>query len=518
MLLGKRQWEMKRLKKLLEKSDENRGVFKIGPFSMRGNIPVHYKRLSCTEEEGDRLAAVGAKWMAVCFNVRLYYTQAMIAGAMLSGDYDTVVVVTPSQYGKSWLLGHVAPVMAYHHQKLTVAAATANTTEIIMTYIRQSIRSANDDIKNAIVGEALKKIDKLDASMSKLRVSFADGGSIDAITLGDSFNDNSHNKAVGRGGGYIVDEAAMCSEQSLAEIGRRELSNVDGKKDMLVMISNPHKPGVFYDYLTNEHLDDRTIVIWMDALTACQEGRWSAEHVLESDFAKREDTRSRYWMCELPRSGVGMFDDVKVGYPPEGPRMKFMGVDAAYKGKDNVVLTMASQGVGVSIDEILTIKSTPWIDGKTSDDICDTIARIYHQTGCAFVCVDVGFGVWLIEGLLRRGVNCMGVNFGAGPTKERVKQRHYAAVNAHNLRAELHLDLQGLIEDQSITFTPEAYNQVKDVLPYVSCDRKSNGKILVRPKIEIKNMIGKSPDELDSVLLALHAMILYSMYDEAFIA
>ena len=483
---------------------------------MRGNIPVHYKRLTCSDDEAMRLARIGASELLAAFNVRLYYTQAVIAGAMLSGDYDTVVVTTCSQYGKSWLLGHVAPLMAFRHERLTVAAATANTTEIIMTYIRQSIRSAMPDIKNAIIGEALKKIDKLDASMSKLRVSFADGGSIDAITLGDSFNDNSHNKAVGRGGGYIIDEAAMCSEQSLSEIGRRELSSVDGGKDMLVMISNPHKPGVFYDYLTDEHPDSRTIVIWMDALTACQEGRWSAEHVLESDFAKREDTRSRYWMCELPKSGVGMFDDVIVDQCPGS--MKFMGIDAAYKGKDNICLTMVSQGEKVSVDEILTIKSTPWIDGKTSEDICDTVARIYHQTGCAFVCVDVGFGVWLIEGLLKRGVNCMGINFGSGPTKERLKLHHYAASNAHNMRAELHLDLQGLIEDQSIVFAPDAYNQIKDVLPYIACDRKSNGKILVRPKIEIKNMIGKSPDELDSVLLAIHALILYGMYDVAFIA
>lgn len=485
---------------------------------MRGCVPFHYKRLSCGFDEAMRLARIGAAQMLAAFNVQLYFTQSVISGAMLSGDYDTVVVVTPSQYGKSWLLGHVAPLMAFHHQRLTVAAATANTTEIIMTYIRQSVRTATPDIKQAILGETMKKIDRLDASMSKLRISFADGGSIDAITLGDSFGDNAaHNKAVGRGGGYIVDEAAMCSEEALGEIGRRELSSVDGNKDMLVMISNPHKPGVFYDYLTEEHLDDRTIVIWMDALTATQEGRWSAQHVLDSDFAKREDTRSRYWMCELPRSGVGMFDDVRVGSPNQ-VGLRFMGIDAAYKGKDNICLAMCSQGQGVSVDEILTIKSTPWIDGKTSEDICDTIAKIYHQTDCLFANVDVGYGVWIIEGLIRRGVNCMGVNFAASPTKERVKMRHYAAVNALNTRAEMHLDLQGLIEDQSITFAPEAYKQVKDVLPYIACDRKSNGKIVVRPKVEIKNMIGKSPDELDAVLLAIHALILYGMYDVAFIA
>lgn len=509
---------MKRLKKLLEKSDENKGPWKIGSFPMRGNIPVHYKRLSCSYEESVRLARIGGMELFAAFGMQTYFTQAVISGAMLSGDYDTVVVVTPSQYGKTYLLGHVAPLMAYHHSRLTVAAANANTTEIIMSYIRQSIRTAMPDIKNAILGETMKKIDKLDASMSKLRVSFAEGGSIDAISLGDSFNDNSHNKAVGRGGGYIVDEAAMCSEQALSEIGRRELSSVDGKKDMLVMISNPHKPGVFYDYLTSEKVDERTIIIWMDALTAVQEGRWSAQHVLDSDFSKREDTRSRYWMCELPRSGVGMFDDVKLGYPPSGPRMRFMGIDAAYKGKDNLCLCMASQGEGVSVDEIVTLKTNPWIDGVTSEDICDTVARIYHGSDCAFVCVDVGFGVWLIEGLLKRGVNCMGINFASSPTKERVKLRHYASANAFNMRAELHLDLQGLIEDQSIIFAPEAWEMVKDTLPYVACDRRSNGKIIVRPKIEIKNMIGKSPDELDSVLLALHAMILYSMYDVAFIA
>ena len=508
---------MKRLVKLLENDHENRGKWEVAGLPMYGNIPVHYKRLTVDDKEALRLARLGAAELCAAFGIKTYYTQGMIAGAMLSGDYDTVVVVSPSQYGKSWLLGHVAPLMAFKNEKLTVAAAVANTTEIIMSYVRQSIKSAAPDIKDAIMGETVRKIDRLDSSLSKSRVSFARGGYIDSITLGDMYNDNLHNKAIGRGTGYIIDEAAQCSEKALSEIGRREFASVDGKKNILVMISNPHQPGVFYDYLTQEKIDKRTIIIWMDALTAVQEGRWTAESVMNSDFAKRDDTRTRYLMCELPRSGVGMFDDVRIE-PSNGKGMRFMGIDAAYKGKDNLCLAMVSQSDHVSVDEVLTIKTTPWIDGKTSDDICETVARVYHQTGCAFVCVDVGYGVWLIEGLLKRGVNCMGINFGAGPTKERMKLRHYASVNAHNLLAELHLDLQGLIEDQSVTFSPQAWESVKDVMPYITCDRKGNGKILVRPKIEIKNMIGKSPDELDAILLAIHALILYGMYDVAFIA
>ena len=484
---------------------------------MLGCIPTHYKRLSVSWEEAERLAKLGSMELFAAFGLQTYFTQGIISGAMLSGDYDTVVVVTPSQYGKSWLLGHVAPLMAFKGDNLTVAAAVANTTEIIMSYIRQSIRHAAPDIKDAIIGETMKKIDRLDSSLSKSRVSFAKGGYIDSITLGDMYNDNIHNKAIGRGTGYIIDEAAQCSEKALAEIGRREFATVDGKKNILVMISNPHQPGVFYDYLTQENPDERTIIIWMDALTACQEKRWTVKTVLESDFAKREDTRTRYLMCELPRSGIGMFDDVRISDAP-AKGFRFMGVDAAYKGKDNICLAMCTQCDRVSVDEVLTVKTVPWVDGKTSEDICDTVARVYHQTGCLFVCVDVGFGVWLIEGLLKRGVNCMGINFASAPTKERQKLRHYAAVNAQNIRAEMHLDLQGLIEDQSITFTNQAYNMVKDVLPYITCDRKANGKILVRPKVEIKSNIGKSPDELDAVLLAIHALVIYGMYDVAFIA
>ena len=97
---------MKRLRKLLESADEK---FMLGKFPMRGNIPVHYKRLSVKPEEADRLAMIGAMEIFSAFNIQLYYTQSVIAGAMLSGDYDTVVVVSPSQYGK--LIADDEPVM-----------------------------------------------------------------------------------------------------------------------------------------------------------------------------------------------------------------------------------------------------------------------------------------------------------------------------------------------------------------------------------------------------------------------
>ena len=66
-----------------------------------GKRPKHYKRLSCSYDEATRLAKLGASRIAAAYGIRLFFTQAVIAGAILSGDYDEVVVCTPSQYGKA---------------------------------------------------------------------------------------------------------------------------------------------------------------------------------------------------------------------------------------------------------------------------------------------------------------------------------------------------------------------------------------------------------------------------------
>jgi len=281
---------------------------------------------------------------------------------------------------------------------------------------------------------------------------------------------------------------------------------------------DPHKPGTFYDDLTQEHVPDRTLIVWSDILTACQEGRWNADYSLNTTFANHTDTIERYLLCELPGSGSGMFGDVRISTEPAAG-IHVMGVDAAYKGKDNIeVCDCIITTSGVHIEAVEAIKKPAWVDGVTSTEIADQIARIYHRLGAALVCVDVGFGVWLVEALATRGVAVKGINFGAGATKERVKARHYAATNAANMRSEMHLDLQDLIDNRRCTFTPAAYAQIKEVLPYVTSERKATGKIAVIPKIEIKNKIGHSPDALDAVLLALHAAVLYSEESVSFIA
>lgn len=473
-------------------------------------IPEHYKRMSLSFDEQRRLWKIGISRILSAFGVKLYCTQAIIAGAILSGDYDKIAVITPSQYGKSYTMGMTALLMAYEGHRVNVAGATSDKTDIIMQSCRSAASNAHPEIKKALSQEAVRKVDRLDQSLSKARLSFSGRGSVQGLTLGDMFEDVSRNKAVGQGGMYIVDEAAFVSSKAMAEIGRREFSSVDGKKEPLVMISNPHSAGYFYDFITKDELKPRECIIWMDALTSVQEQRWSKEDVLNSDFAEHNDTLQRYLLCELPTEGQGMF-----GTPLVNDRVSdgiaVMGVDAAYKGKDAIEVCVAHiEADKVYFDAVEPIKKKNWIDGKTTKDIIEQIARTYHHLGCAICCIDTGFGVWLLEGLLERGVNAKGINFGAGPTKERVKERHYSATNAANMRAEMHLDLSDLIENRTCEFSTQVYKEIEEVLPMVVSERKASGKIQVIPKQEIKAKLGHSPDAFDAVLLALHAVVLYS--------
>lgn len=497
----------KELERLFAEQDFNR------PDWLIGKIPKHYKRISVPYSEALQLAKLGAVEMGAYFDCKLFFSQALIAGAILSGRYDEFVIVSPSQYGKSWLLGRLGLLLAYRGHKLYLAGAAANVTDIIMSQVISAVQEATPELQNALLDWS-NKLERLSTSVSKSKLAFREGGFIEPITLGDTYSNNiTANKAVGRGGDFFVDEAANVSDNSIAEMGRREFANVNGEKYLSVMISNPHKPGVFYDKLIDEHPPENRFILWMDALTAVEEERFTKKQVAESEFAKHTSTRRRYLLCELDISGNPMFDVPKTYQAPyQGDYVQyFLGVDAAYKGKDNIeVCLMAVSDDGMChVEDITTIKKTDWIDGKTSKDIIDQIKRWAYEFHVALICVDIGFGVWLVEGLSQEGLPVLGINFGSAPTKARVRAKHYSAMEAQNMRAEMHLDLQNLIEDGHIEISEDAYAKIKDCLPFITAERKASGKIQIRPKAEIKVQIGRSPDELDSMLLAIHSAIVF---------
>ena len=487
-------------------------TFDLPKWVGRGYIPSHYKRLTCSREEADRLAKIGFVEIARYYEESTYYTQALIAGAILSRDYDRITVVSPSAYGKSWLFGRIGNILAYEGEPNYVVAATQDGTKMIMGHVAQSIQNIAPEVQNALLNKK-DQLQRLTTTVSKQKIAFANGGFIEPITTGDTYDENiAQNKVVGKPGNYLIDEAALVSEESFAELGRAEFARVDGRNYIRAMISNPHQPGFFYSELTKplEELQPREIIIWMDALTAVEETRLTKEKVLYGTFAKHRSTLRRYLLCILDDDGEGMFTMPNVYQAPyRGEYTQyFMGIDSAYKGKDNIEVTITAVGSNkIWVEKTEKIVKKVWIEGKTPKDIIRQIVRIAREYDITLACADVGWGVWLIEGLRDFHINVMGINFGSAPTKSRVKNKEYAATNAANKRAEMHLDFQDLCDNGVLMVSEEVQDAIKDTIPYVTSERKANGKIQIRPKEEIKAIIGRSPDEFDSVLLSIHAVI-----------
>lgn len=478
-----------------------------------GKIPKHYKRLSCSMEEAERLAEIGFITIAKYYGDNLYFTQSVIAGAVFSGDYDRITVVTPSAYGKSWLMGRIANIMAYEGEPTYVVAATQDGTKMIMGHVASCLQDIAPEVQNELLNKK-DQIERLATSLSKQKIAFANGGFVEPITTGDTYDENiAQNKVVGKPGNYIIDEAALVSEESFAELGRAEFAKLDDTSYKRIMISNPHQPGFFYTELTKDDAEvtKREIIIWMDALTAVEEQRLTKNKVLYGTFAKNRSTLRRYLLCILDDDGDGMYAmPPKYKAPYEGEYTQyFLGVDAAYKGKDNIELCLTAVGGGkIHVEEVKSLrKPKQWIDGVTSEDIIKDITHYALLNDVAMICIDVGWGVWLVEGLVKRGLNAMGVNFTEAPSKDRVKAKHYAATNATNKRAEMHLDFQDLTDGEKIEVSEQVFEQIKDTLPYITSERKASGKIQIRPKSEIKAIIGHSPDAFDAVLLSIHACI-----------
>ena len=477
-----------------------------------GKIPKHYKRITVENEKAYRIAVSGFSQMYKNFGIKLFYTQSLLAGAILNKEYDDFVVVMSSQTGKSFLMGRVALLLAYRGEPVYIACANNSDTEIIMKYVLDAIKEAPPKLRKELLMQR-DKIDKLRSSLSKTRVAFANGGFVECITLGDTFNSLNKNQAIGRSGIFFVDETAKISTDALTELGRRQFSSIDGKSYMSIWISNPHQTGLFYDKLTDEYPLDNELIIWADALTSIEEERFNELQVLNSDFARNKSQLRRYLLCELDTTGESMFEDPVVWdkIPHKEYSQYFLGVDASYKGKDStcIAVVQVDEEGRFYIEEITKLDRKYWIEGKTNIDIINDIKFICKKMNIQLVEIDTGWGVWIIQGLQQAGINVKGINFGGGVNKERQRAKHHSAVEGTNMRAEMHLDLADLIENNKIIFSKQAYDQVKDVLGHVTAKRKSNGKIEIRPKSEIKALIGRSPDELDAVLLGIHSAIEY---------
>ena len=502
--------------------------------AVKGKIPKHFKRNTIRERFGFEKELeyykLGFTTALSEFNLELWWSQAVQFGAFLSGDFKTGYCVATPRYGKSFLCGIMSNHFAYEGENCYAVGSTQEYSGIIIQHAREILVNAHPDVKAMLsfddkdVTAVDKRLKRGLSSFSSEGFTFRNGGKLEGLSAGSNYTDPSKIHVIGRGGNMFGDEASDISPIALGHMGRREFESDDGRKLIMYLISNPRSLNSFYDFMINDDLADDEFVMWLDVVTAMEEGsiKYTKEELMKSQFTITEDSIRENLLCEFPTERSSFFDaspDILDSFNMHQEGLEFfLGVDSAYKGADSIQVTISSVDKNNHFTAIDTkdIKPAEWIDGITAIEIVNKIVTIANQLNVKAIGIDAGGGAHIVQPLKMRRLSgqlkcpVYDINFGGKPTEIKIIGKDPSAEYAFNRRAEMHLMLRGMMEAQRVSFVRKVWDAIARQMSFVSeVQRPEDRKVKIRPKAEIKKLLRQSPDELDSVLLSLHVAELY---------
>lgn len=502
--------------------------------AVKGKIPKHFKRNSIREREGFEKELeyykLGFTTALSEFNIELWWSQAVQFGAFLSGKYKTGYCVATPRYGKSFLCGIMANHFAYEGENCYAVGSTQEYSGIIIQHAREILVKSHPEVKEMLtfgdsdISSVDKRLKRGLSSFSSEGFSFRNGGKLEGLSAGSNFTDPSKIHVIGRGGNMFGDEASDISPIALGHMGRREFESDDGRKLIMYLISNPRSLNNFFDFMTKEDLADDEFVMWLDVVTAIEEGsiKYTKEELMRSQFTITEDSIRENLLCEFPTERSNFFEaspDILDSFDANGKNLDyFIGVDSAYKGSDSIQVTVSvvDESNHATVLDTKDIKPKEWIDGITAIDIVNKIVTLANRLNAKGIAIDAGGGAHIVQPLKMRRLSgqlkcpVYDINFGGKATEIKKLAKEPSAEYAFNRRAEMHLMLRGMMEAQRVSFVRKVWDLISREMAFVSEIQKPEDRLVkIRPKSEIKKLLQRSPDELDSVMLSLHCAELY---------
>ena len=502
--------------------------------AVKGKIPKHFKRNSIREREGFEKELeyykLGFTTALSEFNIELWWSQAVQFGAFLSGKYKTGYCVATPRYGKSFLCGIMANHFAYEGENCYAVGSTQEYSGIIIQHAREILVKSHPEVKEMLtfgdsdISAVDKRLKRGLSSFSSEGFSFRNGGKLEGLSAGSNFTDPSKIHVIGRGGNMFGDEASDISPIALGHMGRREFESDDGRKLIMYLISNPRSLNNFFDFMTKEDLADDEFVMWLDVVTAIEEGsiKYNKEELMRSQFTITEDSIRENLLCEFPTERSNFFEaspDILDSFDANGKNLDyFIGVDSAYKGSDSIQVTVSvvDESNHATVLDTKDIKPKEWVDGITAIDIVNKIVTLANRLNAKGIAIDAGGGAHIVQPLKMRRLSgqlkcpVYDINFGGKVTEIKKLAKEPSAEYAFNRRAEMHLMLRGMMEAQRVSFVRKVWDLISREMAFVSEIQKPEDRLVkIRPKSEIKKLLQRSPDELDSVMLSLHCAELY---------
>lgn len=163
----------------------------------------------------------------------------------------------------------------------------------------------------------------------------------------------------------------------------------------------------------------------------------------------------------------------------------YMGIDLSGLGCDNNVFTVLNKY------RIETIESINKADTFELTNIAERLIQLYKVKGI-YIDITGSTSNGLLDMLKAKGHPVHGINFAQKPYEER-----YA-----NARAEMYVECSNAVKNGLFVDKDE----IKTQMAYTTISVNNSGKFQLCKKEDIKEMIGKSPDEADSFALSVYAM------------
>ena len=505
-----------------------------------GKIPdiSDYRKISAdSNEELLTLAKIGQLLAdQVVPGTKLYFTQALLVGAALLTrelaekfglefeKYRSVLMVTPTRYGKSFLNAFIAiSNAALGGKEVRIGGATKDKAGLIQEKIVSLMPKTTKEIQDGLIissedGDVNKKVQRLATQTSKEALAWRSGGSIKMFSTNETRKnaDVAAAGAVGVGGDIVIlDEIQLMTPMGFRTASRFFMENNTTKR---FCVGNPQRNGHFRDLYD----DPNTFVVHLNDSGAIIEGRMTRRQMELTGMPTYSAEYRAFVMVEFPPDNSGsrffttlpsVFD--KAEFPEEQQRFAFMGIDSAYKGADAlkvsiVTLNVTPERVWTELvyQEDMKAKYPVWDDAMTTLNICLDILKLVEKYNVLKASIDIGMGVQVYETLLRLSpeFELEPVAFNSAPTEWRA-ETDFNAKWAVNKRAEMHLDLKELCETGMMYIDPPYYDELMKQMREIG-NAEQGQKIKIEAKKDIKHRIGQSPDSLDSLCLAVRALVL----------
>lgn len=516
-----------------------------------GRIPdlSDYRKLSVADmHEAMTLARIG-QTMASAFipylhskPLKLYFTQSLIMGASIITremaeaygldfeKYRSVLLVCPSRYGKSFVnAGSLLIHAAANGEECHIGAASIPKAQIIQQKLVEMLPNAIAEIQEGLIVDTdneedrFKKIKRLSTQVSKDSLKWTNGGSIGLFSTNETKknSDVSAAGAIGIGGDFaIFDEVQLMTPVGFRTASRFMVESRDTKR---FCVGNPMINGHFKELYDNPN----TFVVHMNEVTTIIEGRFTRRDIELTDMPPYSQEYRAFIETEFPdaNSGTRFFPTLPMPWDPGKllePVRKyyFIGIDSAYKGGDSLTVSLLSFNEAMDKKWFVLEKQTnlkerfkgEWND-RTTLEIALDILKLWEQFNVVAGAIDIGYGIHIYEKLreLEANLPIEPINYSSKPTEWRV-ENDYNAKYAMNKRAELHLDLRDLSSNELLYINGDSYEEIIRQMAEVG-QAPAKAKVQIEAKKDIKRRLGRSPDDMDSLCLAIHAAILSGVID-----